>query len=182
MQYSVLCGQPSNSCSIPIKVISLACERRVQLTDLGHVLFSQEAPCAIHKELTTLILTMTVLSEDLWKGKKPLHKLRLREVGLLSSLFFLPLFSNADVISKHLQQQLLGETRHLLPSPFQQHTQHFPAPSRQSGPFFHQLAITSRALRCPTSSEEWSLQETTLEELLFLSVFTTHSEARISEH
>lgn len=32
--------------------------------------------------------------------------------------FFLPLFSNADVISKHLQQQLLGETRHLLPSPF----------------------------------------------------------------
>lgn len=90
---------------------------------------------------------MTVLSEDLWKGKKN----SINSVSVKLD-FFLPLFSNADVISKHLQQQLLSETRHLLPSPFQQHTQHFPAPSRQSGPFFHQLAITSRALRCPTSS------------------------------
>lgn len=80
-----------------------------------NVLFSQEAPCAIHKELTTLISTMTVLSEELWKrgGENSINS-----VSVKLNSFFLPLFSNADVISKHLQQQLLGETRHLLPSPF----------------------------------------------------------------
>lgn len=59
--------------------------------------------------------------------------------------------ASADVISKRLRRQLLGEAGHLLPALSAAHARSS-GPARQSGPFSAQLAITSGGRRCPAAA------------------------------